>query len=186
MIVMTGKTAISLPIRFNPFKHHRNYAMSMLKHTSTEELISMLDTVCNNYIDIYIGDLTPETIGNEVVCILNSKHILQSDDFARWVASKRGYRQIELHDRSEWIVRKSDETERYIHIHPARTGLFTIRFKGSTLKTVYLLRAQTGSLLALPSLGEVNRNRIEIGLSQVKKLEQGKGILKCYREFFVE
>ena len=180
---MIEKTNIPWPIRFNPFKHHRDQIVRMLRDASAEELISVMEPVCNNYIDIYTGNLTPEDIGNEVVRVLDLQRGLQPGDFERWVGSANGYRQIELHDRSVWVVRKSGEAERYIHIHPARTGRFTIRFKGSTLKTIYLLKAEMADPQRIPSLEDVNRSRKEMGLAPVKKLEQSKSILKCYQEF---
>ncbi|MCX6239882.1 MAG: hypothetical protein NTY07_20445, partial [Bacteroidia bacterium] len=129
---MTGETDIPVPVRFNPFKHHRNYILSILEGASPEEIINLLDPVCNNYIDIYTGRMTPETIGHAIIDILKSNQVFQVNDFNGWVALKNGYQQIKLEDRSEWVVRKSNENERYIHIHPTRTGELTFRFKGST------------------------------------------------------
>ena len=181
---MTAETDIPTPVRFNPFKHHRNYILGILETASREEIISMVDPVCNNYIDIYTGSITHEAIGNAIIGILKSKQVFLADDFTRWVDSTNGYRQIKLEDGSEWIVRKSKEADRYIHIHPTRTGPFTIRLKGSTLKTAYLLKVGFGISQEMLSLENVNRVRMQIGLSPVKKLERGKGILNCYEKFF--
>lgn len=178
---MAEEDDIPFPVRFNPLKHHRNYILDILKNASPGEIIGMLDSVCNNYIDIYTGTMTPKSIGNSVISILKSKQALDADDFSRWVNTKSGYRKIVLKDQSEWIVRKGNEPERYIHLHPARLGPFTMRFKGSTLKTVYLLKISTPEI---PSLKKVNDNRNQIGLSPVKKLERSKGILICYEKFF--
>lgn len=181
---MLDDTIIRLPVRFNPFKHHRNYILSILDGTAPEVIIGLLDPVCNNYIDIYTGIMTPEEICNAVVNFLKSNEVFQSDDFTRWVGSKNGYRQITLEDRSEWIVRKGDDVKRYIHIHPTRTGPFTIRLKGSSLKTIYMLKTRFADFPESLSLENVNRTRIQIGLSPVKKLDRNKGILKCYEIFF--
>lgn len=181
---MSEETDIPFPVRFNPFKHHRNYILSVLESASPKVIINLLDPVCNNYIDIYTGTMTPEAIGHEVIDILKSKRVFQEDDFTRWVASKNGYRKITLEDRSEWIVRKSNEAERYIHLHPARNGPFTTRFKGSTLKTAYLLKTSFSGSPETLSMEKVNRKRMQIGLSPVKKLDRSKGILNCYEKFF--
>lgn len=181
---MAEEADIPFPVRFNPFKHHRNYILEILKGASSEVMINLLDPICNNYIDIYTGTMTPEAIGSAVISILKSNQTLQTDDFTRWVATKNGYRQIRLEDRSEWIVRKGNEPDRYIHIHPARTSPFTIRFKGSTLKTVYQLKTSFNDSQKILSLEKVNRIRMQIGLSPVKKLERSKGILNCYENFF--
>jgi hypothetical protein len=181
---MTEETDIPLPVRFNPFKHHRNYILKILESASPELIINLLDPVCNNYIDIYCGTITPEAIGNAVIDLLKSNQVFQANDFARWVDSENGYRQIILDDRSEWVVRKSVEAERYIHLHPARNGPYTIRFKGSTLKTAYLLKTGFTGLQEILSLENVNRARRQIGLSPVKKLDRSKGILNCFEKFF--
>jgi len=181
---MTAETDMPIPVRFNPFKHHRNYILGILESASSEEIISLLDPVCNNYIDIYTGSIIPEAIGNAVIGILKSKQVFQLDDFTRWVDSTNGYQQIKLEDGSEWIVRISKEAERYIHIHPMHTGPFSIRLKGSTLKTAYLLKVGFRVSQEMLSLENVNRVRMQIGLSPVKKLERGKGILNCYEKFF--
>ena len=182
---MTKETDIPIPVWFNPFKHHRNYIMGILEVASAEVIISMLDPVCNNSNDIYTGTMTPAAICSSVIDILKSNNVFQVADFTRWVASKNGYQRIKLEDQSEWVVRRSSENERYIHIHPARTGPFTIRFKGSTVKTAYLLKTDPTNLQETLSLENVNRMRMQIGLSPVRKLDRNKGILKCYISFFL-
>jgi hypothetical protein len=151
---------------------------------SSEAITCLLDSVCNNYIDIYTGTLPPESIGEEVIETLRSKQVLHENDFTHWVSSKSGYRQIKLKDGSEWIVRRSDDPERYVHVHPARTGPFSVRFKGSTLKTIYMLKACSAKSQDPPSLEEVNRIRSAISFSPIKQLEHGKGISRCYEKFF--
>jgi len=89
-----------------------------------------------------------------------------------------------LEDESEWVLRKSNEDERYIHLHPARTGHLSMRFKGSTLKTVWMLKSSFPGPQQTPSLEKVNRVRIQIGLSPVKKLDPNQGIMKCFNLFF--
>jgi hypothetical protein len=183
---MADKTDIPFPVLFNPFKHHRNYILSVLHSASPEKIINLLDPICNNYVDIYTGTMTPNAIGNAVISVLKSNQALQLDDFSLWVARKNGYRQIKLEDQSEWVVRKSSEPERYIHIHPARTGQFTIRFKGSTLKTAYQLKTSFANMQETLTLKKVNQIRIQIGLSPLKKLEHSTGILYCYERFFCQ
>lgn len=179
LYAMDEDTDIPSPVRFNPFKHHRNYILEVLNGNSPEVIIDLLDPICNNYIDIYTGVLSPGAIGKSVISILKSIDVLQPENFSRWLGTKNGYNQIKLEDLSEWIIRKSNESERYIHIHPARTGLLTVRFKGSSLKTVYRLKGFKETI----SLENVNRIRMQIGLSPIKKLERNKGILNCYKKF---
>jgi len=184
MIIMADKIDIQLPVRFNPFKHHRNYILSILEGAASDDIISLLDTVCNNYIDIYTGMLTPEIIIKEVADTLKSNQAFHFEDFCSWIASKKGYQLVKLEDQSEWVIRKGDDIERYIHIHPTRTGTFTIRLKGSSLKTIYMLKTSFTGDDETVLVDNVNRIRRKIGLSPVKKLDKNKGILKCYESFF--
>ncbi|MFA5330477.1 MAG: hypothetical protein WC384_21980 [Prolixibacteraceae bacterium] len=57
---------IAFPVRFNPLKHHRNFILNIVQKNKPEELVNLLNPICNNYIDIYTGDFTPQEIGEEV------------------------------------------------------------------------------------------------------------------------
>jgi hypothetical protein len=182
---MTTGANFSAPVRFNPTKHHREFMLKILESSGPERIVELLEPLCNNYIDIYTGQLSPEEIVNAITQFLKAGNIFDPDNFLRWIDPKAGYQIVKLDDHSEWVVRKGDEPGYYIHVHPARTGAFTIRFKGSTLKTVFLLRFYKNKECETPSLEQVNQIRAQIGLSPVKKLEYGKGILKCLETFFV-
>jgi len=181
---MNEESILGQPVRFNPFKHHRNYILGKLETASPEMIITLLSPVCNNYVDIYTGLMTPEMICNSVIATLKSKEIIGKDDFINWLGSEKGYRLIELEDRSVWIVRKSEADDCYIHLHPARTGPLTFRIKGSTLKTICLLKLSLREFQPETTLEVINRIRTLSGLSPVKKLDRNKGILKCYEQFF--
>lgn len=181
---MTEEFDIPIPIRLNPFKHHRNYILRILRNASPEFIYNLLDPICNNYIDLYTGTKSPNDIGHAVIHLLKSNYAFHSEDFKHWVDSKNGYRSVQLEDQSEWVVRKSNEVERYVHLHPARTCPFSMRFKGSSLKTAYQLKVNFTDSAEPISLEKVNRVRKQIGLSPVKKLDRNKGILYCYEKFF--
>lgn len=181
---MFGEVDIPVPIRFNPLKHHRNFMLNALASVSPEEIIGLLEPVCNNYNDVYTGELPPAAIGERIVRILTEEQVLEREDFTYWLNSNNGYRKLLLEDGSEWIVRLGNEDKRYIHLHPSRDGKHTVRFKGSSLKTVFLIKAlQKGSNEPI-SRENVNRARVLIGLSPIKKLDRNKGILSCYEKFF--
>lgn len=175
---------IPLPVRLNVLKHHRTYILGLLESESPELVASLVDTVNNNYVDIYCGSMTSAAIANGVIEALKSKQVFSAKDFARWIESNNGYRQVTLPDHSEWIVRRSNEEERYIHIHPSRSGACIIRFKGSSLKTVYLLKANGIDSMKAISLELVNRVRAQADLSPVKDLKRSSGILHCFETFF--
>ena len=181
---LTTSYEIPLPVLFNAFKHHRNFILNAVRNEARESIVDMLEPICNNYVDVYFGTMTPNEIAGEVISKLKSIKAILPGDFNRWVAASKGYRKITLEDRSEWIIRKSDDKERFIHIHPARSGQFVFRFRGSTLKTVCLLKNICGDLQEPLSLESVNAARALIALSPIKSLERNKGISNCYGKFF--
>ena len=181
---MSGEVDIPLPIRFNPLKHHRNFMLNRLANLSPEEISSLLEPVCNNYNDVYTGGLSPTAIGEGIIRILTDEKVLRKTDFARWLQSNNGYRKLSLEDGSEWIVRLGNEDERYIHLHPSRDGKHTVRFKGSSLKTVFLMKTMQKDSAETITLEKVNQARLLVGLSPIKKLDRNKGILACYEKFF--
>ncbi|WP_163717357.1 hypothetical protein [Mangrovibacterium lignilyticum] len=171
------------PFRFNAFKHHRAYLLSVLKNVSAELVDEQLLPVCNNYVDVYTGNLTITEICRELEALLRKGNTFEASAFQVWVKTPRGYRDLLLSDGSVWIIREGGDSDRYIHLHPARTGPHVVRYRGSTLKTVFMLKLDGNEE---PGLADLNRLRQQIGLSPVRKLEPQKGILKCYREFFRE
>jgi hypothetical protein len=74
---------------------------------------------------------------------------------------------------------------RFLHIHPAKYSPFTIRVRGTTLKTVVALKVLTGknmqNQLKLQLVNEVRSEKL--GLSPVKVLEKGKGISRIWSLF---
>lgn len=180
---MLGEVGIPIPIRFNPLKHHRNFMLKRLAGLSAEEISGLLEPVCNNYNDVYTGALSPTDIAKRIIGILTADNVLGRENFTRWLNGNEAYRKLLLDDGSEWIVRLGNEDERYIHLHPSRSGRHSIRFKGSSLKTVFLIKALQQDSNAPLSLEIVNRARMLIGLSPIKKLDRNKGILACFEKF---
>jgi hypothetical protein len=103
---MAEEDVIPIPVRFNAFKHHRNFILGILESVSPEVIIDLLDPVCNNYIDIYTGAISPANAADAIINKLQFSQVFLEADFTRWVDSKNGYRQISLEDGSEWIVSK--------------------------------------------------------------------------------
>jgi len=172
---------IPFPFRFNAFKHHRGYILEVLERAPASAICEQLKPLCNNYVDVYTGCLPISSICREIISILQGQNILELGAFRKWVWVRNGYRELLLSDGSHWVVREGNETERYIHVHPGRRGPNVARFKGSTIKSVFLLKLEG---IEEPTLEDVNRLRQQIGLSPVRRLEVNKGILKCYRDFF--
>ncbi|MDY0343031.1 MAG: hypothetical protein RBR28_05620 [Lentimicrobium sp.] len=173
---MQSEPDIPLPIKFNACKHHLPY---MLQFNPSEPGI-LPDNFCNNYTDLYTGFLSPATIAREVIVQLKERRLLEIQPFEKAMSALSSFFILTLSDNSQWIIRKGDNADRYIHIHPARTGNFTLRFKKSTLKTSLLLfheyHGETGAL----TLKNVNSVRVQAGLSPINKIEKSKSIGRCY------
>lgn len=180
---MVPEFLIPEPIAFNCFKHHRDFIESFLQKEDYITVKKMVLTLNNNYIDIYTGNLSPEEICNEVTQFLHKHNLVNKIEFEAWLTGKGGFSIVELSDKSKWILRLGSEPKRYVHIHPSKTGLFTQRVKGSTLKTFYILLKQYNLYLNLPPLLQVNSVRQEAGLSPVKKWEPGQGFEKAVSLF---
>lgn len=181
---MTEEIDIPFPLRFNPFKHHRNYLLAQLESTPPELIKSLLHPICHNYMDLYIGKMSPQAITLAVIDKLKETLVLEEGPFTHWVHSRNDYRHIWLEDQSVWVVRKSELKDRYIHLHPSRTGPLSVRVKGSTFKTICQLKATFPDHPSTFSLEQVNLARQQVGLSPVKRLDQGKGILMHFELFF--
>lgn len=173
---MQSEADIPLPIKFNAHKHHLHYIL----RSNPPEPDILPDNFCNNYTDVYTGNISPSTIAHEILVRLEDMQLLNSQRFEKAMSALSGFFILTLSDNSQWIIRKGDTLDRYIHIHPARSGNFTLRFKGATLQTSLLLfQKHQGSTDAL-TLKNVNQVRIQADLSPIKKLEKSKSIGRCY------
>jgi len=174
---------IPKPINFNPLKHHQLEIIHFLDKASDSLRLKFSESLCHNYIDIYTGRLSSDEICRLITTIARRDGFFSREEFDNWLKSSRGHRYMCIEDGSIWIILRGDDDERYIHIHPAKSGPYSIRFKGATLKTVYHLKSKYSTMTGPPPLNMVNHARIEIGLSPIKRLIPDKGILKCWNSF---
>jgi hypothetical protein len=174
---------IPFPISFNPLKHHLGEIIQFIRESSDQELHTMINSINHNNIDIYSGDYNVREICEAVLARIKEIGFLEREKYISWLGKKNGHQYISLNDESIWILLRGDDDKRYIHIHPAKFGPYSIRYKGTTLKTVYKLLSSFKHSGFMPDLDTVNQARIGIGLSPVKRLTAGNGILKCWKEF---
>lgn len=179
---------IRATITFNAHKHHFRFLLEKIetwkyiewKHVEPEILL-----IGENLLDFYTGHLTVDNIVSECIQYFSSREILEKTKFTKWLYPAE-YRKITLGDSSEWVIKLGNDTEKYIHIHPAKKSPQTIRVRASTLKTVVTLLIQNVSISAQPNenLKLLNNIRTELlKLSPIKSLQQGKGILKLWELF---
>lgn len=127
------------PILFHPLKHHLLYIRDFIK-TSTSvaesELKKVLVTIGSSQLDLYLGQLTPRQISEEVMFQLKKQNLLQAQEFQQYLLSQgKEYYVVTLSDATAWILRWGMKKERFVHLHPARYTSNTERVKANSLKT---------------------------------------------------
>ena len=182
--MMISFNDIPLPVSFNPLKHHRNFIKEFIEHISEDDIISYAELMCHNYTDVYTGEVEPVTICNEIIARLILNNVNSRNDFIIRLRNSGNYIRLKLNDESEWILRLGNQHDRYVHIHPSRFGLHTKRFRGSSLKTAYLLRTNILNEKLTVTLDNINALRQKLDLSPVKQLKADSGILICYSYLF--
>ncbi|SJZ70452.1 hypothetical protein SAMN04488128_1011276 [Chitinophaga eiseniae] len=129
--------------------------------------------------DMYTGSLSPETIFEEIITQLTARGLHLPKTFATAIKERHGYMEVTLADTSRWVLRLSDDPERYVHLHPGRYSPHTLRIKAAALKTAmaYTAAARNGQLSG-ELLPDMNAVRAVAGLSPVRSLEDAQHLLK--------
>jgi len=181
---------IPVPITFNIHKHHFRFLLQRIgvwKTLEWENVEPELLLIGENLLDFYTGDLTVDEICNQCIHFFRIRNISNRDSFLNWLHPYE-YRKIKLDDTSEWVVKEGNDSERYIHIHPAKNSPHTIRVRAATLKTVITLMINTAEISAQMTENVITVNQIRtryLQLSPVKSLQRGKGILQLWELFVV-
>lgn len=182
---------IPLPIQFNPYKHHFGFLLSELKtwHPDKQtEWQAALLLIGNNLFDFYLGELSPEEIADLCIDYFINKNINDAESFNKWFGN-REWKKISLPDESEWLIKKGNQPERFIHIHPAKFSKHTIRVRAATLKTVLVLCIHEIPISrnSTENLHKVNQLRSSVlNLSPIKSLDTpASGILKLWQLFAI-
>lgn len=136
------RNELEKPFIFNCWKHHRNFVRSqIIEYTEAGEnafgqLIKEIKLIGESQTDFYYGNLSPRLIKNEIKTFLFNAEIHGLEEYLEWLgANKSMYKIINLSDGSAWTLRLGTAEGRYVHFHPGRRSLFTVRIKASTLKS---------------------------------------------------
>jgi len=179
---------IQPPLLFNPQKHHLHFIQEKFGYWQSvdwEEAMRDLNKIGNNLLDLYYGNLTVEKICEELLQKLKNSNWLEKKQYQIWLGPKE-YKKLPCSDGSVWLFKKGNLPDRFVHIHPAKNSLFTIRVRGTTLKTVIALFVNKIEFQEnlKTNLEAVNSIRKEyLNLSPIKSLQANKGILRLW-EFF--
>ena len=140
---MYPNSGLSAPFLFNAAKHHIGFIKEFIDQSrsggrSLEDINGQLICMGKSVIDIYYGSLTQIEIAQEITRDLK---ILNCYDLVlyRQFISKNKYQTLKLSDGSGWILTMGKMEEKYIHIHPSKRSIFTIRARALALKTAILL-----------------------------------------------
>ena len=128
-------------IEFNPLKHHLGYIADFVKNNSrkTNDVSKEILSIGHSVLDIYTGNLSVNNILDSIVKIVREMNCFNIEQYKKWIVRNNDdYRIVKLNDQSCWTLRLGEKRERFIHIHPCRTGMFHSRFNASTLKTAIL------------------------------------------------
>lgn len=178
---------IKPPVTFNPHKHHLGFLKKQIKTWHTlpwEEVEKELLLIGTNLSDLYCGALSVEEICRQGLQFAFQQNLTSTQKLKNWLSPKE-FRKTTFSDGSEWVIKQGHNSESYLHIHPAKNSLFTVRVRGTTLKTVVALKiTATQKKDERLTLQQVNRIRREkLALSPIKNLEKGKGIQRIWSLF---
>ncbi|HSR18844.1 MAG TPA: hypothetical protein VLM39_12200 [Ignavibacteriaceae bacterium] len=175
------------PVRFNCWKHHAGYIRQRIKEVnSIDDFNSMLKemlSIGNSQMDLYTGDLSPAEIVNFIRTLIEEKNINSYPSYFKWIHNEgKDYRMISLKDNSKWTLRIGNEDERYVHLHPGRYSVNSIRVKATALKTAAaaLLWKKLNNLteLDLSVINYVRKNFISAPPVKAIPQKENRGLMK--------
>ena len=134
--------------KLNCWKHHAAFIKKNIKQVKKEgelkKLTSILLIIGESQMDLYLGRLTPFELTKFIKRSLKEKNAFKYEAYRQWLNLEgNDYRLIAMPDNSIWALRMGNERENYIHIHPGRYSLHTIRVRSLTLKTAIWIMAFT-------------------------------------------
>ena len=172
---MAATEHLNAPFLFNPLKHHLDFIRSYIRsyeHKDYDRLKSDLLKIGESQMDLYLGELSIGRITKEIMAFLTNSNLLEKEPFFQHLDKHGGFVKISLSDQSTWVLRRGEDPNSYIHIHPARYGKHSIRVKATTLKSII---AVTIIFNYTPSIGldELNKVRVKIlDLSPIKYISE--------------
>jgi len=176
---------IKLPLKFNCWKHHAGFIKKLVEFyrsekISVEVLQKTLLVIGESQMDLYVGELSPQKICDEIVSNLKSIGVLAFEEYKKWLCKKGNeYKLIKISDNSVWTLRLGKQRERYIHIHPGRYSAKTIRIKALTLKTAIAALIKYDTNVQLINTAHINEVRKKILNSPpVKKVSSNSAVVR--------
>lgn len=136
---------LSKPVLLNCWKHHAGFIGSKIREYKNSrepdlnKLLKELLQIGESLMDLYLGELAPGKIAEDVMTYLKKQMDLSRNNFQNWLTEEgNDYRIISLEDTSKWTLRLGEKSDRYLHIHPSRYSPHTTRVRSSSLKTAII------------------------------------------------
>ena len=187
---MEDNSNTSLPFKLNCWKHHAGFIANQIKKIKSKEELrnipSLLLKIGESQMDLYLGKLTPSEIKEFTKNFLKENEVFNYEPYEQWLFSEgKEYRLITLPDKSTWTLRMGSQKENYIHIHPGRYSLHTIRVRALTLKTAICVMAYLNiHENFFPDLKLINDVRKEfLNAAPVKSLSATSGLRRLLNVF---
>jgi hypothetical protein len=170
------------PLLFNPLKHYlpfiRDYVNGRtltLNDPGLKELIRELKHIGTCVMDIYTGQLSQNTIFEEIGEFLMTNKIKERLAYKSWAGTEfNDFRITSLSDASQWTLKYHNHETRYVHIFPARLSPHSFRIKANTLKSAILYTILIGKDYV--SEEDLNASRALAGLSPVKEVADAEAV----------
>jgi hypothetical protein len=134
-------------VQFNCWKHHKKFISeqiifysslgeSIISGKEFESIKKNLLSIGNSQMDLYTGNLKPAEIINDIIVALSKKMVYDQNSYKTWLYNEgKDYRILTVSDKSKWTLTYGSDSSRYLHIHPAKYSIKTLRVRSRTLKT---------------------------------------------------
>jgi hypothetical protein len=152
-----------------------------------DDFSKKMATIGADLMDLYLGELSPLEIGNQIIASLQASSRLTFEAYTLFLNANGGYQSVTLSDDSRWILRQGERQGRYVHVHPGRWSPRTLRVRANVLKTAILTLALARVRGADPAEVTVINEAREafLGVSPIAGLKEGRairrviGLLSC-------
>ncbi len=178
------------PIRFNIWKHHAGairWQLIQIAQGGQSRLLALPDqlrVIGTDLMDLYLGPLTPAQIGMRICEALTAGGRLERTSYQAWIDAGGGYRVLGTeYDECSWVLRLGSDSERYVHVHPARNARQTRRVRATVLKTAIAVLAQVavhgGDPLDVVLINQVRRQILD--LPPIASLASSQGLVEVLK-----
>lgn len=172
------------PVALSCWKHHlgficRSIDQIMLLSKPMDFARPILEGIGGTLLDIYTGALTPQQVGTEVLRCIVDRFPLSQKEFSDWIElNGRNFRSVELSDNSRWALKMGTYKDRYVHIHPGRYSINSVRVRSVNLRVAIVFRLMYGWEENIYSVSRLNDARSALFLSPLNSKISVDGIVR--------